>query len=130
MARRRCRPSQPRPKRALPKSARDPGSGTAVVSFSPLEIGALAEVVVVARTKQSRATALDPAAVRRHMNPAAGPARTSALVATTSCCCPDWRDLDGKAKVLDAADEAKDLLAFRTAVEMVGAEVLIQSAVL
>ena len=83
-----------------------------------------------ARTKQSRATALDPAAVRRHMNPAAGPARTSALVATTSCCCPDWRDLDGKAKVLDAADEAKDLLAFRTAVEMVGAEVLVQSAVL
>ena len=82
------------------------------------------------RTKQSRATALDPAAVRRHMNPAAGPARTSALVATTSCCCPDWRDLDGKAKVLDAADEAKDLLAFRTAVEMVGAEVLVQSAVL
>src|SRR5437868_12886735 len=45
---RRCRPSQPRPKRARPKSARDPGSGTAVVSFSPLEIGALAEVVVVA----------------------------------------------------------------------------------
>ena len=84
----------------------------------------------IPRTKQSRATALDPAAVRRHMNPAAGPARTSALVATTSCCCPDWRDLDGKAKVLDAADEAKDLLAFRTAVEMVGAEVLVQSAVL
>src|SRR5467141_1318290 len=30
-----------------------------------------------ARTKQSRATALDLAAVRRHVNPAAGPARTS-----------------------------------------------------
>jgi len=32
--------------------------------------------------------------------------------------CRDWRDLNGKAKVLDAADEAKDLLAFRTAVEV------------
>src|SRR5438477_6861900 len=95
----------------------------------PLEV-AVPELPECTRTKQSRATALDPAAVRRHMNPAAGPARTSALVATTSCCCPDWRDLDGKAKVLDAADEAKDLLAFRTAVEMVGAEVLVQSAVL
>src|ERR1700745_26055 len=55
---------------------------------------------------------------------------TSGLVVTTSCYCPDWRDLDGKAKVLDAADEAKDLLAFRTAIEVVGAEVLVQSAVL
>jgi hypothetical protein len=42
----------------------------------------------------------------------------------------DWRDLDGKAKVLDAADEAKDLLGFRTAIEVVGAEVLVHSAVL
>src|SRR5258705_9969659 len=64
------------------------------------------------------------------MNPAAGPARTSGLVVPTSCCRPDRRDLDGKAKVLDAADEAKDLLAFRTAVEVVAAEVLVQSAVL
>jgi hypothetical protein len=47
-----------------------------------------------------------------------------------ACCRPDRRDLDGKAKVLDAADEAKDLLAFRTAVEVVAAEVLVQSAVL
>src|SRR5271167_1130308 len=82
------------------------------------------------RTKQSRATALDPAAVRRRLNLSAGPARTSGLVAATSCCCPDRRDLDGKAEVLDAADKAKDLLAFRTAVEVVGAEVLVQRAVL
>jgi hypothetical protein len=84
----------------------------------------------LSRTKQSRATALDLAAVRRHMNPAAGPARMSGLVVRTSCCRPDRRDLDGKAKVLDAADEAKDLLAFRTEVEVVAAEVLVQSAVL
>src|SRR6202047_5456361 len=83
-----------------------------------------------ARTKQSRATARDLSAVRRPMNPPAGPARTSGLVVPTSCCRPDRRDLDGKAKVLDAADEAKDLLAFRTAVEVVAAEVLVQSAVL
>src|SRR5712671_4962999 len=64
------------------------------------------------------------------MNPAAGPARTSRLVVPTSCCRRDRRDLDGKAKVLDAADKAKDLLGFRTTVEVVGAEVLVQSAVL
>src|SRR5580693_5346056 len=73
------------------------------------------------RTKQSRATALDPAAVRRRLNLSGGPAWTLRLVATTSCSCPDRRDLAGK---------AKDLLAFRTTVEVVGAEVLVQSAVL
>src|SRR5712671_398347 len=44
----RHRPSQPIPKRALPRRARDTGSGTATPNFSPLDIGALAEVVVVA----------------------------------------------------------------------------------
>src|SRR5580693_1984402 len=82
------------------------------------------------RTKQSRATALDPAAVWRRLNLSAGPAWTLRLVATTSCSCPDRRDLDGKAKVLDPADKAKDLLGLRTTVEVVGAEVLVQSAVL
>ena len=44
------RPSQPSPKSALPRSAREAGSGTvASVSFSPLDIGALAEAVVVAK---------------------------------------------------------------------------------
>jgi hypothetical protein len=41
--------TQPSPNSALPKSASDIGSGTALVSFSPLDIGALADAVVVAK---------------------------------------------------------------------------------
>jgi hypothetical protein len=48
----------------------------------------------------------------------------------TSCSSPNRHDPDGKAKVLNAADKAKDLLGFGTTVEVVGAEVLEESAVL
>jgi phage-related protein len=40
----------------------------------------------------------------------------------TSCSSPNRHDPDGKAKVLNAADKAKDLLGFGTTVEVVGAE--------
>jgi hypothetical protein len=45
---RRYRPRKPSPKSAVPSRARDIGSGTGVPNFSPLDIGALAEGVVVA----------------------------------------------------------------------------------
>src|ERR1700738_1771848 len=44
----RRRPNKPSPKRALPRSTREAGSGTPFGKSSPLDIGALAEAVVVA----------------------------------------------------------------------------------
>src|SRR5207248_10116553 len=45
---RRRRPNKPSPKRAPHRSAREAGSGTPFGKSSPLDIGALAEAVVVA----------------------------------------------------------------------------------
>jgi len=44
----RLRRAQPSPSNPTPRSARVVGSGTVLGIFSPLEIGALAEAVVVA----------------------------------------------------------------------------------
>jgi hypothetical protein len=54
--------------------------------------------------------------------------RVALWFARSSRCGVDWRDLDGKAKILQAADKPEDVLAFSPVVEVIGAQVVVEGS--
>src|SRR5271166_5468955 len=84
------------------------------------------------RKKQtgSRAAALDPAAVWRGMKPAVGARLDGRRFARTSCRLREGLKLDLEAELGELGDETLGFDLGRPAVEVVGAEVLVEGAVL